>query len=367
MPRESLSVDRNASLKARGPRAVMDREPSGSPPSKRRRARVMFRLLVLLLMLVSETLAVARAEPRAGMFVAWAQRPDKTDLGGRETNLRSWEERLGLERSALVALDFYGEDKWESMISMQWLPGYWARRNEGRKLVWSIRLTATGTPLTHVAEGLHDFEFGVAARAIAAAQPDAIIRIGWEMNGDWYPWSAIGREADYVAAYRRVAHVFRAVSPRFSFDWCVGGAIDYMPAERAYPGDDVVDLIGMDMYDTPSEKPAAAHWREDVLERPYGLRWLEAFSAAHGKRMSLGEWGVGLRGARDNPYFIDRMADWLRANSARIAHHIYFDVPPHDLDSEAFPASRARFLAQFSAASVSSSRAHELRGPLRHD
>jgi hypothetical protein len=333
------------------------RAPSGP------RRRAPRRLALTLAFVLVATFAAARTQAaRMGMFVAWAQKPDKTDLGGRETNLRMWEERLGLARSTLVALDFYGDEHWESLISMHWLPGYWARRNADRKLVWSIHLTAKGTPLTDVAHGLHDFEFGVAARAIAAAQPDAVIRIGWEMNGDWFAWSAIGKETDYIAAYRRVVGVFRAISPRFVFDWCVGGALDDMPVERAYPGDDVVDTIGMDIYDTLSEKPVAAHWREDVLEAPYGLRWLETFSRSHGKRMSLGEWGVGLKGARDNPYFVDRMAEWLRNNSARLAFHIYFDVPPHDLDSGRFPASRARFITHFFSA-----RRNDLGAPLRRD
>lgn len=331
----------------------------------RGRAGAARRLLVSLALCLASPQTIARAEPSAallGMFVAWAQLPDKTDLGGRETNLKEWEERLGVPRSSLLALDFYGNEKWSEFISMQWLPGYWARRNPDRKLVWSVHLTMKGTPLKDVAEGLHDFEFKIAAQAIAVSQPDAVIRIGWEMNGDWFAWSAAGKEADYIAAYRRVAQIFRRASPRFTFDWCVGGGLDYMPVERTYPGDDVVDTIGADIYDTPSDKPVAVHWRDDVLEAAYGLRWLETFAAQHGKRMSLGEWGVGLRGAQDNPYFVDRMGEWLRAHAARVAYHIYFDVPPHDLDSSAFPLSRERFVENFA-----SSRHNPLRGSLHRE
>ena len=49
-----------------------------------------------------------------------------------------------------------------------------------------------GTPLADVADGLHDAEFEAAARAIAEAHPQAIIRLGWEMNLSEMAWFAKG-------------------------------------------------------------------------------------------------------------------------------------------------------------------------------
>lgn len=233
------------------------------------------------------------------------------------------------------------------MYSRQWVPAYWARRDPNRKLIWSIHLAMKGTPLGDVANGLHDAEFQAGARAIARSQPDAIIRIGWEMNGDWFPWAAAGREADYIAAYRRVVAIFRAASPKFSFDWCVNWGPNAAPADLAYPGDDVVDTIGMDVYDAKTDKDPVARWRDEVLNAPYGLRWLDDFAARHDKKMSLGEWGLGLKDAPDNPYFVERMSGWLKAHSARVAFHVYFDVPP--LAEGKFPRGRERFIELFSA------------------
>ncbi len=284
---------------------------------------------------------------RMGMLALWAQNPDGVDLGGRETNIRAWEETLRLPASSLLALDYYGNETWEEMISRQWVPGYWARRNPSRKLIWSIPLTMKGTPLGDVVKGLHDAEFRFGARAIAQSQPDAIIRIGWEMNGGWFAWAAAGHEADYIAAYRRVAAIFREASPKFSFDWCANWGLNAGPADLAYPGDDFVDTIGMDVYDVKTDKEPVARWRDEVLNTPYGLRWLEHFAAQHGKKMSVGEWGLGLKGAPDNPYFMDRMNEWLRVHADRIAFHVYFDVPP--LSEGKFPKGRERFINFFSA------------------
>jgi hypothetical protein len=291
--------------------------------------------------------AASHVLPRMGMFVLWAQLPDGTDLGGREANLRDWEARLRLPTASLLALDFYGKDTWADMRNLAWLPAYWAKRNPNRKLIWSIPLTMRGTPLADVAAGLHDGEFQTAAESIAGSQPDAVIRIGWEMNGDWFAWAAAGVEADYIAAYRHVAAIFRAASPQFSLDWCTNWGRGNVDPDLAYPGDDLVDSIGMDVYDMPTDQDPATRWTAGVLDVPFGLTWLVEFAARHSKKMSIGEWGVGLRQASDNPLFIEKMHEWLLRNSQSVAYHVYFDAPPSRLESGDFPLSQRRFLDLF--------------------
>jgi hypothetical protein len=305
--------------------------------------------LPLALLLVVGACAAAEANrPHMGMFVTWAQNPDGTDGGGREASLRVIEQSLKLPPSSLLALDYYGNDTWPEMTKYSWVPAYWARMNPARKLIWSIALTMKGTTLKDVADGSHDADFNIAAKSIAASRPDAVLRIGWEMNGDWFAWAAGGVEADYIAAYRRIASIFRQASTRFIFAWCPGaGRLNSSP-ELAYPGDDVVDTIGVDIYDAPSDASPVDAWKRNV-EGPFGLGWLEEFAGRHRKPMHIGEWGVGLKGAPDNPYFVERMGEWLRRHAASIAFHVYFDVPPSDLDSGRFPKSRERFIRQFSA------------------
>jgi hypothetical protein len=283
-----------------------------------------------------------------GMFVVWAKDASGADRGGRETNLRLWEKKLKLEPSSLLAMDFYGGQSWESMRELKWLPAYWAAKNPNRKLIWSIPLTFKGTPLKAVASGEHDADFKEAAAAIAAAHPDAILRIGWEMNGDWMAWAAGGVERDYIAAYRRAVTIFRAASPRFTFDWCASFGLQNSPADKAYPGDDAVDTIGMDVYDAPFEPNLVKRWWITIVEAPYGLAWLVDFAARHDKKISVAEWGVGLREARDNPYFVEQMSDWLEAHAEGIAFHAYFNAPPHELDSGRFPRSLGVFTKRFS-------------------
>jgi Glycosyl hydrolase family 26 len=286
----------------------------------------------------------------------------------REAGLEAWELMLGRPKDSLVAEDFYGDgsDTWAGMTAAAnglGKPKDWKAANPKRKLLWSIPLTMPGASLADVANGLHDAEFSAAASAIAASQPDAIIRIGWEMNGSWTPWHAgAGAEQNYISAYRRVAAIFKEKSRQFTFDWCVSFGRQDSDAESAYPGDDVVDTIGMDVYDYISTHSPIAdptkRWGSSIIDGDgRGLAWLASFAASRNKKMSIGEWGVGLtddqksplyRRYKDDPSFVRLMRSWLVANSGDVAFQIYFDAPPNRIDDGTFPNAFAQFKKDFS-------------------
>jgi hypothetical protein len=277
----------------------------------------------------------------AGAFVNWG--PD-----GRERTLEIWEQWLDQAPSSVVGVDFYAESTWQDFFRLNWVPGIWKNLNPARNVVWSVPLTVKGTPLADVADGLHDAEFEAAAGAIAEAQPRAIIRLGWEMNLASMAWFARGQEADYIRAFRRVVQIFRRHSSGFKYDWCPGWGPQDSPADLAYPGDDVVDYIGLDVYDFKYEGSAAERWDSYYLKAPFGLEWHREFAARHGKAMSYPEWGVGNFG--DNPFFIQQMHDWFVTNEGHIAYAAYFDVDglwPTQIDNNQFPTSRKLFRELF--------------------
>ncbi|MEW6639128.1 MAG: hypothetical protein AB1586_01390 [Pseudomonadota bacterium] len=294
----------------------------------------------------ARTIAVQGSAPSlfpamAGAFVNWG-------TNGRESNMAIWESWLNQTPSSVRAMDFYGWSAWSDYAANDWLPGFWHNVNPQRKLVWSIGLNVPGTPLADVATGLHDGAFLDIAQKIAAAQPDAIIRIGWEMNIAGTPSSAVGQTEDYIGAYRRVVGIFRGQSPAFTFDWCPAWGAQDGPADAAYPGDDVVDYIGLDVYDYTGSTSVQQRWMDNYLNAPFGLNWQQAFAAAHGKPMSYPEWGVGQAG--DNPYFIQQMHDWFVVNASAIAYACYFDVNgawPTRIDDGEFPQSQALFASLF--------------------
>jgi hypothetical protein len=285
--------------------------------------------------------AVPGSQKFAAAFVNWG--PD-----GRELNLRKWEAWLDQPASSVLAIDFYSDSTWKSFFEFGWLPGFWKKLNPARNIVWSVPLTVKGTPLSDVASGLHDAEFEAAAKAISLSQPKAIIRIGWEMNSVSMAWFAKDQENDYIAAFRRVVGIFRRYSPDFKYDWCPGWGAQDTPADAAYPGDDVVDYIGLDVYDFKFDGTVEQRWNTYYLNAAFGLQWQRDFAARHGKRMSYPEWGVGNFG--DNPFFVQQMHDWFVRNADNIAYAAYFDVDglwPTQIDNNRFPKSQLLFRKLF--------------------
>jgi hypothetical protein len=278
----------------------------------------------------------------AGAFVDWGP-------VGRERMLQAWEKWLKQEPSSVLGVDFYGQSTWDDLYKFGWVPGVWKKLNPARNVVWSVPLTVKGTPLADIANGLHDVEFEAAARTIAEAQPKAIIRLGWEMNLSTMPWFAKDQEADYIRAFRRVVGIFRQHSADFSYDWCPGWGAQDSAADLAYPGDDVVNTIGLDVYDFKHEGSVEERWDLFYVKAPFGLEWHRDFAVRHGKRMSYPEWGVGNAG--DNPFFVQQMHDWFVKNEAIIGYAAYFDVDglwPTQIDNYQFPKSQQLFRQLFS-------------------
>ena len=169
------------------------------------------------------------------------------------------------------------------------------------------------------------------------------------MNLEQSNWFAKGNEADFIAAFRRVVGIFRKQSRSFKFDWCPGWGPQETPADLAYPGDDVVDYIGLDVYDFKFEGSPEERWQTFYLKAPFALEWHRDFATLHGKPMSYPEWGVGNFG--DNPYFIEKMHEWFTANRDRIAYAGYFNVDglwPTQIDTGRFPKSEKLFRKLFS-------------------
>jgi len=172
------------------------------------------------------------------------------------------------------ATEYRGNDPLPGSVG--WAVGVWKKANRpDRNMMFSISLATKADPsLAHVAAGQYDDAFTETAQHIAASYPNAVIRIGWEFNGGWYPWAAKGRQQDYINAFRRVSRIFTTVSPTFAIDWCTAfGKFQFSP-DQAYPGDDVVDVIGTDAYDNVQYDGAGGdpvkRWKL-MVEQSYGL------------------------------------------------------------------------------------------------
>ena len=269
--------------------------------------------------------------------------------------LRQLDEAVGSPQT--VVLDFLAADSWQAMVSTAKLVTRCHPAGQGRRLVVSVPLLPRTAPdkLDEVAQGQHAATFASIARILVeSGHHDAIVRLGWEFNGGWFPWRAKGREAQWKSAWRQVVGSMRAIEGQaFLFDWTYTlSDHDATPVELAYPGDDVVDVIGADFYhqtwfkDAPGE---AIRWQR-YLKAPRGLEWLSRFASARGKWISLPEWGTGYRpdghGGGDSPAFVLQTLAWIERN--RVLYHAYWNYPAKDyraeLSADDLQGSRAAFV-----------------------
>ena len=170
------------------------------------------------------------------------------------------------------------------------------------------------------------------------------MRIGWEANGDWFPWSAKASDAaDYVAAYRHIVGVLRKIAPDLviDFDLACGtplsGQNDRLDALRLlYPGDDVVDVVGCDFFDwyTTAATDDASWSRSTTPENAIGIQDVADFARQHGKGLTYPEWGVVSPeegGTGDNPFFIAKVRSFFGANADILVLESYFSEPDTSL------------------------------------
>jgi hypothetical protein len=196
--------------------------------------------------------------------------------------------------------------------------------------VWSMGPNVIGTSLVDAASGSFDNYYLAAAQAIAADPASAtgpiLLRIGHEFNiGGLYPWEAAnsGHWTQYAIAFQRMVGIFRSVSNRFRFIWCpnwTSSPSTSYDLSLAYPGDDFVDIVGLDLYydGINSTQPYNSfNYARDLPNS--GLGWQASFAAAHGKPMALCEFGL----SADRPGWLDRVYSWVTSHD--YAFYLYWD------------------------------------------
>jgi beta-mannanase len=134
-----------------------------------------------------------------------------------------------------------------------------------------------------VLSGRHDAYVDAWARGLAAFGRPVLVRFAHEMHDQpGYPWAEGvngNTAADYLAAWRYLRRRFAALGAR-NVRWVwnpntmgAGSTEDHERAyARLYPGDDEVDWVGLDVFNTGPELDwGAPRWRpfDEVLAGPY--------------------------------------------------------------------------------------------------
>jgi hypothetical protein len=158
----------------------------------------------------------------------------------------------------------------------------------------------------------------------------AFIRFAHEMNGSWYPWAEWADKnrnqqrdpgedtgfyaADYRRAYRNVALMFRKYAPNVALVWCPNSGLLGGKQRDVfgpwYPGDDVVDWVGLDVYERgwTMPEPGAHLWGgqfaynltrdmaddPDTPDKNESVNFYETYAVKKNKPLMLCETGTTL-------------------------------------------------------------------------
>jgi hypothetical protein len=253
-------------------------------------------------------------------------------------------------------VDFVARENWPQFLSSaRWLTGCWA--NTPYKLAISVPMLTNGEAFAPGLAGANDNAFAQLGRMlVATGKADAYIRLGWEFNGGWYPWRVSRDPASFRTLFRHIVGVLRKTpGQHFKIVWNPSMNTGTIAPNDAWPGDDVVDVIGLDVYNqswNPADIIPALRWQHHQTAN-YGLGWLAKFAATHRKPIAIPEWGTGTRpdghGWGDDPAFIHNMAAWMRDH--RVLFHGYWDFMASDftgqLSTDLSPYAKAAYTREF--------------------
>lgn len=237
-----------------------------------------------------------------------------------------------------TATDYLESADWSQIERPAWDIWAWQQAPNIQPVLTVPLWPGVAGSLAQAAAGTYNHHFAAMARSLVAGRlGSAIIRLGWEPNGTWYPW-AVHNSAEarlYANAWRQIVGAIRRVAgEHFSFDWSMIAASGGVDPALAYPGDAYVSSIGMDVYDfdetAPDESPSQ-RWH-DIVNHGYGLAWQARFAAAHRKPLSFAEWGVAYdlldpsRSGGDDPSFVQHMYAWFASHDTAFENYFNTDA-----------------------------------------
>jgi hypothetical protein len=268
---------------------------------------------------------------------------------GQPLSIVHWYVQWGGVKSAFSRADLDAVAAHGALPLISWEP--WA--GTGPDPRWSLRAA--------ILSGAYDDYIAQWARGLADFGRPVLLRFAHEMHDHpGYPW-AVGvngnTAADYVAAWRHVRAIF-AEYPTSNVQWVwnpntLGDAPPdaYGPVYQSlYPGDDAVDWLGLDIFNTgPDLDWGAPRWRGlgEILSAPYA-----AITVVSQKPLLLPEVGSAESGGSKADWISHAVSVDLGA-FPRVRGLVWFDVDKRgeaDWRLQSSPEALAAWLTAFSKA-----------------
>lgn len=173
--------------------------------------------------------------------------------------------------------------------------------------------------LKGIPTGQYDGYIRQTAQNLKAYGGPVSLRFGHEMNGDWYPWGR--RPAEYVVAYRHIHKIFKEEgASNVKFMWCVNVTENPGELKAYYPGDDVVDTIGIDGFNF-GNTAGYGGWRSfsSIFSPTY-----KYLVASHNKPLIIAETASSEHGG-DKGAWVNDMFTVLPKSFPRVQEIIWFE------------------------------------------
>jgi len=244
---------------------------------------------------------LAKYEPPSGCYIGVRDDFKGKYWGQDSANCEDFAARV--QHPVAVALDYevYGQP----------FPHDWATREADRGR--AIQIAWEPADISYVAD---DEYLNQWAEDAGRSGAPIFLRFGGEMNGKWTSW---GRDpAAYRRAFRIVHDVMARRAPNVAMVWAPN-AIPVTNLDDYYPGDDVVDWVGISLY--------IVRYYDDDLSRPAWQDSIESFidpiyrKYAARKPFCLAECGITRRsrveGTDADAFASDRMKDLLESIKVR--------------------------------------------------
>jgi hypothetical protein len=284
-----------------------------------------------------------------GAYIVWPTPPLNTKTtcvyaGNTPSAVTAFSKLAGLPVNCAVLFNYDNKD-WSQWVSpwfthpssagTDWSP-WLAADPSARRLVITQEMIPANAPANWRVLGAggayNGYARKLAANLVAAGMGNAVIRLGHEMNGTTYPDGLGDNPAqyrDWADCFAQIVQAMRSVSgAHFLFDWNVNAGYRDIPLASYYPGNNVVDVIGIDVYDSgmpgdpkdPSARVAA------LAAEPSGIEQVVDFAKAHNKPLSFPEWGVvsaSSGGIGDDPAYMQAIGGDIRGYP--VLYQSYFE------------------------------------------
>lgn len=173
----------------------------------------------------------------------------------------------------------------------------------------TLGLIPVGASLATAAAGGYDSHYDTLTKTLAGAtRPEIQLRLGWESNGDWYPWG-YGNSATEAAQYRQAWEHFAWFAVANGVDLHTRVKLEYnviserrtgwFPGGEGYPGNEWVDIFSLDQYCMWGQRDAA--FQQAVLDDFYDVATI-SHALGRPAHVAFAEWSG----------FVDKVKDGVQ-------------------------------------------------------